>query len=239
MTVVEALRRAYHALPAPPSTNYNMDRVGIDPYTLIPRGGMVLDVGAGSTGGAYAFARHSMDHYGLRRVALDLYAAPEIACCGDAHRLPFRDGVFDAVLCVSTVEYVRDPSTVVAECHRVLKPGGVLYLSAPFVFPYHPPPEDFHRFSISGLRALAQAFDEIRAGSNRGPASTSCHVLVHFLAIALCFNSTRLYGVLLDGFKWLLFWVKYADRVIGHYDVAAVLHGNAFFLGRKPAAKAA
>ncbi len=52
---------------------------------------------------------------------------------GDGARLPFRDGVFDSVLCSETVEHVRDPSAVIREIHRVLEPGGTLLLTVPCV----------------------------------------------------------------------------------------------------------
>lgn len=227
------LRRAYHRLPSPPSTNYHLAQPGVDPYALIPEGGTVVDVGAGSLTGHYAFGPIAGRRF--RRIGVDLMPAPGIACVADAHSLPFASGSVDAVLCVSVLEYVRHPARVAEEFHRILKPGGVVYLSAPFVFPYHGPPEDLYRFSPAGIRELARDFQTIGLGTHRGPASTFCHLTVHFLAILFSFNSTRAYGVLLDLFKWGLFWMKYADRWIGRYDVARVLHGSSFFLGRKAA----
>ncbi|HVA85669.1 MAG TPA: methyltransferase domain-containing protein [Candidatus Saccharimonadales bacterium] len=47
---------------------------------------------------------------------------------GDAHRLPFPDASFDAVVCVRAVHNFADPATVFAEFARVLRPGGVLVL---------------------------------------------------------------------------------------------------------------
>ncbi|KOR29987.1 hypothetical protein TI04_07295, partial [Achromatium sp. WMS2] len=44
-----------------------------------------------------------------------------------------------------------------AEIHRVLKPGGRLYLSVPFFYPIHDAPYDFLRFTIHGLHHLFQA----------------------------------------------------------------------------------
>lgn len=48
---------------------------------------------------------------------------------GDAARLPFRDGVFDVVLAVTLLCFVREPLAVVHEAHRVLRPGGRLVLA--------------------------------------------------------------------------------------------------------------
>ncbi len=49
----------------------------------------------------------------------------------DATALPFPDGSFDAVLCSETLEHVPDDRGAVAEIHRVLRPGGLLFLTVP------------------------------------------------------------------------------------------------------------
>ena len=49
---------------------------------------------------------------------------------GDAHRMPFRDETFDAVVGVSVLHHLEvDP--VLGECRRVLKPGGRFVFSEP------------------------------------------------------------------------------------------------------------
>jgi demethylmenaquinone methyltransferase/2-methoxy-6-polyprenyl-1,4-benzoquinol methylase len=47
-------------------------------------------------------------------------------CLGQAERLPFGDGAFDAVTFTYLLRYVNDPAATLAELARVLKPGGVL-----------------------------------------------------------------------------------------------------------------
>ncbi|MCP3917046.1 MAG: class I SAM-dependent methyltransferase [bacterium] len=71
-----------------------------------------------------------------------------------AHELAFDAASFDAVVCFQVLEHVPEPWRVLEECCRVLRPGGVLLLTAPFVFPYHPSPGDFYRYTLEGLRHL-------------------------------------------------------------------------------------
>jgi SAM-dependent methyltransferase len=88
---------------------------------------------------------------------------------GDIGALPFRTGAADAVICKDVLEHVRDPIRAIGEMHRVLKPGGLLYCSVPFLHPYHGSPHlpDFWRFTHEGLEVLFSAFADrtvIRTG---------------------------------------------------------------------------
>ena len=48
--------------------------------------------------------------------------------CADGEGLPFADGSIDVIVFNHIYEHVVDPDAVVAELHRVLAPGGALYL---------------------------------------------------------------------------------------------------------------
>lgn len=54
---------------------------------------------------------------------------PEI----DMMALPFAEGSFDLVCHSDTLEHIPDPVVGLSECHRVLKPGGVLAFTVPIV----------------------------------------------------------------------------------------------------------
>ncbi len=71
----------------------------------------------------------------------------DVAC--DAKSLPFPDGSFDAVICSELLEHVPAPAPVIAECRRVLKPGGTLLVTVPFLFRIHGDPEDYGRYTDS------------------------------------------------------------------------------------------
>ena len=153
----------------------------------------------------------------------------------DAHDLHMvESGSVDLVVSVSVLEHVRDPRKVVAEIFRILKPGGIIYVNVPFVFPFHADPDDFWRFSYQGILILCEQFERVDSGFNRGPASTMHHLLVHFFAMLFCFNSRTIYGINVDLFRWLLFWVKYLDKFLARYQMAYVIHAGSYFIGRKP-----
>lgn len=50
-------------------------------------------------------------------------------------RLPLPDGCFDRVVVVDYIEHVIEDEAFIAECHRVLKPDGVLIVNTPHIKP--------------------------------------------------------------------------------------------------------
>jgi SAM-dependent methyltransferase len=226
------LKSVYHALPRPPSSHYRCREFGVNPYALLPLDATIFDIGSKEARGSYGFGPPPAD---ARIVCVDMVAGPGVDLVADAHDMHMvsTDSV-DCVVTVSTLEHVRDPSKVVAEIYRILKPGGFVYINVPFVFPFHADPDDFYRFSCNGIKLLCQQFERLDSGFNRGPASTMHHLLVHFLAMLCCFNSRALYGINIDVFSWLLFWVKYLDAFLSRYSMANVIHTGTYFIGRKP-----
>lgn len=70
------------------------------------------------------------------------------------HDIPVPDGHFDAIVCIAVLEHVENPEEVVPEFFRVLKPGGHVVASVPFLQPEHKIPTDFQRYTRDGLARL-------------------------------------------------------------------------------------
>jgi SAM-dependent methyltransferase len=93
-------------------------------------------------------------------IAVDLRLTPLVDIAGDAAQLPIRNDCFDLVFCTQMLEYAADPRQVIAEIHRVLKPGGFLFLSAPAVHPQDSD-RDSWRFLPGALRELLVEFSAV------------------------------------------------------------------------------
>lgn len=65
--------------------------------------------------------------------------------------LPFGDEEFDTILCTNVIEHVENVEEAFMEMGRVLKKGGKMILSAPYLYPVHEAPYDFQRFTCYGL----------------------------------------------------------------------------------------
>lgn len=70
--------------------------------------------------------------------------------------VPVDDDTFDAVLSTQVLEHVADPAVYLAECARVLRPGGRLLLSTHGIMVWHPDPVDLWRWTSEGLRTAVE-----------------------------------------------------------------------------------
>jgi SAM-dependent methyltransferase len=124
----------------------------------VPPGGRVLDFGSAESPYRRFFAPD------VDFVAADLPGNPHAALhLNPDGTLPADDNSFDAVLSTQVLEHVTDPALYLAECFRVLRPGGRLLLSTHGFMVWHPDPVDFWRWTCSGLqRIVEQAGFEVR-----------------------------------------------------------------------------
>jgi SAM-dependent methyltransferase len=120
-------------------------------WLALPAGGRVLDYGCAEQPYRRFFAAST------EFVGADLPGNPDadITIAGDG-TVPVADGSFDAVLSTQVLEHVADPAVYLAECLRVLRPGGRLLLSTHGLMVYHPDPVDLWRWTGAGLRKAVE-----------------------------------------------------------------------------------
>ena len=92
--------------------------------------------------------RTAKAHYGARANLLAL----------DATALPFADGSADIILLFEAIYYIAPIETFIAECKRVLRPGGVLLIaSANKDLPdFNPSPHSTTYFNPPGFKTLLE-----------------------------------------------------------------------------------
>jgi SAM-dependent methyltransferase len=161
------------------------------------RGKRVLDVGCGAGTDLVRFARGgaivtgvdiavsaielARQNFSQQGLAAELREA-------DGEHLPFADGSFDLVYAHGVVQYTADPAALVAECRRVLKPGGeavfqvynriswLNVLSKLMKVPLeHEDAPVLHKYSAAEFRALLRHFREVRIVEERFPVKSRLH----------------------------------------------------------------
>ncbi len=130
----------------------------------IPLHGRVLDLGCGL--GGYTIA---LQERGAWVVSLDLSPASLAALpagvrpvCADAEHLPFSDASFDLVFCASLIEHVAHPVRLLSDIQRVLRDGGLCYLSFPPFYSVRGG-HQFAPYHLLGERFATWAFRKTRA----------------------------------------------------------------------------
>jgi SAM-dependent methyltransferase len=113
--------------------------------------GRLLDLGAGNQP-LRAWYQPQADQI----VAVDVAPAPGLDVLCLASPLPFRDDIFDTIVCTSVLEHVDDAERAMAEMVRVLRPGGTVLMTVPFLYPTHEAPYDYWRTTHHGLRSLIE-----------------------------------------------------------------------------------
>ena len=110
--------------------------------------GRVLDIGGGRRRGRFR------PPTGARWVVADASLAGKPDVGADVQTLPFRDIAFDAIKVTEVLEHVPDAAAALRECHRVLRPGGYLVATVPFLERLHGDPDDYARYTDSMWRRL-------------------------------------------------------------------------------------
>jgi len=143
------------------------DKEFIRRYKLTAPGMRVLNAGSSSL------------RYGPNFVNVDIQDKEGVDLVCDIHTLPPDIGPFDAVICNAALQYCHNPHQVAAEFMRVLKPGGLLFIDAPWVQPFCEDTADRHRYSEAALRDIFQAFDIVESGPSILPGSALAMLCIH------------------------------------------------------------
>lgn len=100
--------------------------------------------------------------------------------CKENSQIP--SGRFDYVVCTEVLEHTRRPFDAAKELYRLLRPGGLLFVSTPFNFRIHGPLPDCWRFTEYGLRELLSDFELVELCSVSTPDRTL--MPIHYTVIA-------------------------------------------------------
>lgn len=125
----------------------------------LERGAYVLNVGAG--GDIQKIVDGMAAKRGIAVINTDVDPARVPDVVDDIMQSSFPSETFDAVIIMEVLEHVPEPHRAALEIHRLLKPGGRLIASTPFLFPIHDRPYDYFRYTRYGLVYLFRNFTDL------------------------------------------------------------------------------
>jgi SAM-dependent methyltransferase len=153
--------------------------------------GRLLDVGCGNKPYEHLFRPFISEYIGVEHEATfgetsaSQAGGPDVFY--DGLNLPFEDAGFDTVLNVQVLEHTPEPQRLLEEMSRVLRPGGLMILNAPFSFRLHEEPHDYFRYTPHGLRAMCEraGLEVIDVRPQGGFGSVIGHKLNSLLALRI------------------------------------------------------
>jgi len=146
--------------------------------------GEILDFGCGSKPYEKLFVNAS------RYIGLDIetsghdHATSSVDVFYDGKRIPFDDESFDACVTFEVLEHVFNPDEILVELRRVIKTGGKLMLSVPFVWEEHEVPFDFGRYTSFGVKHILEkhGFTVLELRKTTSDFLTLVQLFVNFLS---------------------------------------------------------
>jgi SAM-dependent methyltransferase len=114
--------------------------------------GKMLNAGAGSRDISNFLRRNGVTEL----TSYDISSDDPAVILGPIESMPFDDASFDSALCNAVLEHIIDPERAMAELARVVRKGGHIVATVPFLQPYHACPGDYRRYTADGLAQLGR-----------------------------------------------------------------------------------
>lgn len=181
-------------------------------------GRTAVDLGCGTMPYRELFLPHV-----ARFVGADLPGNPaaDAAIDPETGRSDLPAGCADVVLSTQVLEHAASPAAHLAEAARLLRPGGILVLSTHGIWPYHPDPCDFWRWTGDGLRRTLEeaGFEVAECAGILGLGATGAGLVQDALSPRVPEALRPLHNLL---FQWLVGFLDRRDTDAGRRRNAAV-----------------
>ena len=118
--------------------------------------GSVLDFGCGSKPYERLFVNCS-DYKGIDiNLSGHRHTNEKIDIFYDGNKFPIKDESFDNVFSSEVIEHISNIDDIIDEIYRVMKKGGLLLITTPFLWNENEAPYDFARYTSFGLKVLLE-----------------------------------------------------------------------------------
>jgi SAM-dependent methyltransferase len=132
--------------------------------------GLVIDLGCGASPYKKDILKGARTYIGVDW-EYSLHDLSNVDVFADlTNPFPFKNDYADTIVSFQVMEHLPDPLLFLAECYRVLKSGGRIFITLPFMWHVHEAPYDFYRYTRYGLQHLIKksGFVDIEIRENTG-----------------------------------------------------------------------
>ncbi|PIR97605.1 MAG: hypothetical protein COT91_00435 [Candidatus Doudnabacteria bacterium CG10_big_fil_rev_8_21_14_0_10_41_10] len=181
---------------------------------LLSERGKILDVGSGKPW-QKEMAQYKDWFKNTTYETLDTDPQSQATHIADVQKIPLPDESYDAIICKAVLQHVPFPYNAIQQMHRVLKPGGLLLVYVPFIYPYHAKKnlyKDYWRFSKDGIERLFRDFQGLEISPVDGYFTT----MLNFFPVSILRKTFKPITILVDK----LFQTKKRSSVSGYYIFA-------------------
>ena len=191
---------------------YSLRRIYIDEFLIQNIRGfgsksIILDVGGHKNRKRGMFDIREFD---VQCVCVNIDDSKGSDLIGDAMALPLQTASVDGIICSEVIEHVHRPAKIIEECGRVLKSGGVLLGTSPFLVWLHGDPEDYGRYTPSFLKKIMEeaGFEKIEIREQGGFFSVLSDMLRQVLWIKPDKDCFPLRGISKAISNFTLKWIR-------------------------------
>lgn len=164
----------------------------------------------------------------------DVFLTDSRMLVADLLDLPFGDASFDAVVAQGVLEHVIDPHRAADELHRVLRPGGFVFSTTPFVLGVHLPVADYTRFSRLAQLRLFRRFAPLECDVVEGAAVSLAYATSYFwMAVFSSFGWANGAKMVKYAGNYLIFWLRYVDTFVRRSPISIDAAASYYYIGRK------
>lgn len=114
-----------------------------------PREGKVLEIGSKKYPGSIDYREYYPNLTGV-----DLEPGEGVDVVWDLTQGTGDLETYDLIICTSVLEHVANPWLVALTIMDLMNSGGYVYIAVPWIQRYHAYPDDYWRFSYSGIKKL-------------------------------------------------------------------------------------
>lgn len=167
-------------------------------------------------------------------ITLDIFPFESVDIISDAHSLPLKEKSVDLILLDAVLEHVKEPWRVADECCRALKSGGKILCIVPFMHHFHAYPEDYFRFTTSGIKSLfEEKLDVTEVAVYGGPSVAMVSAFSEYITL-FTFSKNNFINAFVRALVLMFtFPLKYLDCLLVRNNAATKICSTIILVAQK------